>query len=182
MVRLDEGERVGDMLRWGLVPTWAEGQPTKYSTINARVETVETAATYRNAWKREQRCVVPVLGYYEWKRVADRKQPYFIHMAGGEPFGLCGLWEASRAPDAELLESFTIVTVPANPMVAEIHEKARMPAIVTPRECAAWLEGSKDAARAMLTPFPAERMDAYPVSTRVNSPKNDDADLLERVA
>ncbi|TQE99693.1 MAG: SOS response-associated peptidase [Spiribacter salinus] len=180
VVRLHEGECVGDMLRWGLVPTWAEGQPTKYSTINARVETVETAATYRNAWKREQRCVIPVLGYYEWKRVADRKQPYLIRMAGGEPFGLCGLWEASRTPDGELLESFTIVTVPANLMVAEIHEKARMPAIVTPRECAAWLEGSKDDARAMLTPFPAERMDAYPVSTRMNSPKNDDAALLER--
>jgi putative SOS response-associated peptidase YedK len=94
-------------------------------------------------------------------------------MADGEPFGFCGLWEASRAPDGEVLESFTIITVPANPMVAEIHDKARMPAIITPQQSAAWL-GELDNARAMLTPFPAERMDAYPVSTRVNSPKNND--------
>ncbi|MFD1381708.1 SOS response-associated peptidase [Fodinicurvata halophila] len=181
-IRPADGEREGVMLRWGLVPAWADGQPTKYSTINARAESIDTAATYRGPWKRGQRHVIPAIGYYEWQAVAGRKQPYFICRVGGEPFGFCGLWEASTAPDGAVVESCTIITVPANPMVAQIHAKARMPAIVTPEDCGIWLKGSPEEARAALVPFPAERMDAYLVSTRVNSPRNDGPDLLERVA
>ncbi len=182
VIRLDEARREGVMLRWGLVPAWAEGQPTKYSTINARAETIATAATYRGPWKHGQRCIIPALGFYEWRQLAGRKQPYFIHLTGREPFGFCGLWETSTAPDGSVLESCTIITVPANPMVAQIHAKGRMPAIVTPEHCGAWLEGSSSDARSVLAPFPAERMDAYPVSTRVNAPRNDEPELLEPIA
>ena len=182
VIRLANGRREGVMLRWGLVPAWAKGQPTKYSTINARAETIETAATYRSPWKRGQRCIIPAMGYYEWQEVAEGKQPFFIRLAGGEPFGFCGLWETSVGPDGGALESCTIITVPANPMVAQIHAKARMPAMVTPESCGVWLEGSSSDARDALGPFPVELMDAYPVSTRVNSPRNDNPELLERVA
>ncbi|WP_290652094.1 SOS response-associated peptidase [Aquisalimonas sp.] len=182
VIRPEGGQRDGVMLRWGLVPAWAEGQPTKYSTINARAETIATAATYRAPWKRAQRCIIPAVGYYEWQATPHGKQPHFIHLAGGEPFAFCGLWEASRAPDGAILESCTIITVPANPMVAEIHAKGRMPAMVTPETCGAWLEGTPADAQAVLAPFPAELMDAYPVSSRVNSPRNDGPSLLERVA
>ena len=182
VIRLANGQREGVMLRWGLVPAWAKGQPTKYSTINARAETVETAATYRSPWKRAQRCIIPAIGYYEWQEVAGGKQPYLIRLAGGEPFGFCGLWETSVGPDGGTVESCTIITVSANPMVAQIHAKARMPAMVTPEYCGVWLEGSSSDAREVLGPFPVELMDAYPVSTRVNSPRNDSPELLERVA
>ncbi len=182
VVRRADGQRVGDSLRWGLVPEWAHGQPTQYSTINARVETITTAATYRGPWRKGQRCIIPAVGYYEWQPAAGGKQPYLLRRAGGEAFGLCGLWEASTAADGTVLESFTVVTVPANPMVAEIHTKGRMPAMLTPEDCGAWLEGATDEARAVLAPFPAELMDAYPVSKRVNSPANDGPELIERIA
>ena len=182
MIRFADGQRDEVMLRWRLVPAWAKAQPTKYSTINVRAETIEAAATYRGPWKRGQRCIIPAVGYYEWQEVDGGKQPYFIRRAGGEPFGFCGLWEVSTGPDGDTLESCTIITVHANPLVAQIHVKARMPAMVTPEQCDAWLEGTMDDSRVALAPFPAELMDAYPVSTRVNSPRNDGPELLEGVA
>ncbi len=182
VIRLTEAQREGVMLRWGLVPAWAKGQPTQYSTINARAETIQTAATYRGPWKHGQRCIIPAVGFYEWRQLAGRRQPYFIQLAGRASFGFCGLWESSTALDGSVLESCTIITVPANPMVAQIHAKGRMPAMVTPEQCGAWLEGSSSDAWSVLAPFPAELMDAYPVSTRVNTPRNDDPELLEPIA
>jgi len=173
--------RAGVFMRWGLIPFWAKGEPPKYSTINARAETLATAASYRGPWSRAQRCIFPVLGFYEWKAVAGRKEPYYIRMAGGEPFGLAGLWDRSVRPDGNAVESCTIITVPANPLVASIHAQGRMPALVTAQTASAWLEGPPDDARALLGPYPAELMDAYAVSTRVNSPRNDGPELIEPV-
>jgi putative SOS response-associated peptidase YedK len=171
--------RAGAIMRWGLIPFWAKGEPQKYSTINARAETVEKAASYRGPWARDQRCLFPVLGFYEWKDTPTGKQPYFIRLAGGEPFGLAGLWDRSTRADGTAVESCTIMTVDANPLVAAIHARRRMPVILTPGTAAAWLEGSKDDARALLAPYPAELMDAYAVSRRVNSPRNDEPNLIE---
>lgn len=182
IVRQSENGREGVMVRWGLVPEWAKGEPTRYSTINARVETIETAATYRGPWRRGQRCVIPALGFYEWRMVAGGKQPYFIRLAGGEPFALAGLWESSGKADGTALESCTIITVPANPMVAQIHDKGRMPAMLDMDACERWLTGTPADAREALATYPADGMDAWPVSTRVNSPRNDGPELLERVA
>ena len=81
VVRERDGERTCELLRWGLVPFWAKGIPTKLSTINARVETVATAATYRGPWKRGQRCILPAIGFYEWQVLDDgKKQPYYISL------------------------------------------------------------------------------------------------------
>jgi putative SOS response-associated peptidase YedK len=171
--------RIGSLMRWGLIPFWAKGEAPRYSTINARVETLDKAPSYRGPWRRAQRCVFPVLGFYEWKPEADGKQPYFIRMAGGEPFGLAGLWDRSEKADGTAIESCTIITVPANSLVAEIHATARMPAIVTPATAAAWLEGDQAQARAVLAPYEAGEMDAYRVSRRVNSPRHDGPELLE---
>lgn len=183
VVRMGDGVREGVMLRWGLIPAWAHGEPTRYSTINARVESLSKAASYRRPWARGQRCLIPALGFYEWRETAGgRKQPYFIRLAGGEPFGLCGLWEASRSADGALVETCTIITVPANPLVAAIHARGRMPAMLLPGDGDTWLEGVLDDAGSLLRAFPEDEMDAYPVSPRVNSPRNDTPELIAPLA
>ena len=172
-----------ELLRWGLIPFFARGEPTKYSTINARIETLETAASYRGPWKRGQRCLLLATGFYEWHVNDDgSKQPFYIHVADQESFGLAGLWDRSVAADGMAVESCTLITMPANPMMAEIHNaKHRMPAILAADEVEAWLSGSVEDAKAALKQYPEELMVAWPVSTRVNSPKNNGPELIATV-
>ena len=100
----------------GLIPFFAKGVPGSYSTINARVETIETAASFRGPWKRGQRCLVLASGFYEWHVLADgkSKQPYFIKPADQESFGFAGLWDSSKAQDGTVVYSFSIITLPAS--------------------------------------------------------------------
>jgi putative SOS response-associated peptidase YedK len=181
VVRQVDGVREGVMMRWGLVPFFAKGVPAKYATINARIETIESAASYRGPWQRMQRCVLPATGFYEWHLREDgSKQPFFIHAADQPLFGFAGLWDGSIPEDGALLESCTIITMPANPLMAQIHNapgKQRMPAILPWADVEAWLSGSPDAARAILQPYPAELLVAWPVAARVNSPRNNGPEL-----
>ena len=181
VVRERDGERTCELIRWGLVPFWAKGIPTKLSTINARVETVATAATYRGPWKRGQRCILPALGFYEWHVLEDgKKQPYYISLEDQPLFGLAGLWDRSEAADGAAIESCTIITMPANPMMAEIHNtKARMPAILRWEDHDAWLTGDSLTASDCLQSYPQKLMRAHRVSTVVNSPRNNEARLIE---
>lgn len=179
VVRGVDGAREGVLLRWGLIPGWAHGQPGGYSTINARVETVAKAATYRGAWRHGRRCVIPAIAFYEWQQRNGGKQPWCFARADAEPFGLAGLWERSARDDGEVIESCTIITLPANPLVASVHAKQRMPAMLDPADCETWLHAGIDDASALLAPYPDDRMRAWPVSRRVNSPRNDDASLLD---
>ncbi len=181
IVRVDDGTLKGALLRWGLVPSFAKGKPGKYATFNARVETVATSASYRGPWRNAQRCIVPALGFYEWHVNRDgAKQPFFIHLDDQDVFGFAGLWERSRAESNTLVESCTIITMPANALMTEINNtKARMPAILARDMREAWLSGSTEAAAAALVTYPDEHMVAYAVSTRVNSPRNNDEKLLD---
>ncbi len=180
VVRERDSERTCELIRWGLVPFWAKGVPPKLSTINARIETIATAPSYRGPWKRGQRCILPALGFYEWQVQKAGKQPWFIHVADQPVFGLAGLWDASPAADGSVLESCTIITMPANPLVAEIHNsKARMPAILARKDHAAWLAGDPASALACLKPYPEQQMRAHTVSKAVNSPRNNERRLIE---
>jgi putative SOS response-associated peptidase YedK len=177
----------GVMLRWGLVPFFAKGVAPKYSTINARVETVEIAASYRGPWKRGQRCIQVAGGFYEWHLGSDgRKQPFFIHLADREVFGFAALWDRSIAADGSAIESCAHITMTANALMRDVHNSGnnphRMPAILRQEDHEAWLGGTAEEARAALAQYPADLMVAYPVSTRVNSPKNNDASLVTPVA
>lgn len=166
-------------LRWGLVPFWAKGVPPRYSTINARMEGMAKAPSYRGPWKHGQRCILPAGGFYEWQVVGSRKQPWFIHLLDQEVFGLAGLWDRSESPEGGLVESCTIITLPANPLLARIHNgRERMPAILRREDHQAWLAGSPDDALACLAPYPQAQMAAHTVSTVVNSPRNDGPDLI----
>jgi putative SOS response-associated peptidase YedK len=182
VVRLRKGERQGVRLRWGLIPYFAQGVPPKYSTINARIETVQTAPSYRGPWSRAQRCLVVAQGFYEWQTQADGKSrvPYYIHLNDQEIFAFAGLWDASRTAQGTWVESCVHLTMPANPLLSEIHNtQHRMPAILAREDREAWLAGSAEDAWAALKPYPAEHMVAWPVSARVNKPANDDAQLIE---
>ncbi len=169
-------------MRWGLIPFFAKGKDGGYSTINARAETVTTSPAFRTAWKRGQRCLVPAEGFYEWHVNADgRKQPYYIHPADQAVFAFAGLWDRSAPPEGGPIESFTVITVSANPLMAEIHNsKARMPVILQPDDWDRWLRGSPEEARTLLAQYPQDLMHAYPVSARVGNTRNDDERLIEK--
>lgn len=175
-----KGERVIDAAEWGLVPHWAKATP-KVRPINARAETVPTSGMFREALER-RRCMVPADGFYEWKaRGKGPKQPYFFHMKDDGLFAFGGLYERWRGPadGEEPLETFTIITTPPNPVVSPVHD--RMPLIVHRQDYARWLDpnaGAKNVAD-LLRPYPPDEMEAFPVSPRVNAPKNDGPDCIE---
>jgi putative SOS response-associated peptidase YedK len=180
VVRLTDGQREGVMMRWGLVPFFAKGVPPKYSTINATIEKLADGPTWRGPWKRGQRCILPAAGFYEWHVNDDgSKTPFYVTMADQPVFGFAGLWDRSVTAEGAALESCTIITMPPNALMAEIHNaKQRMPAILQSQDIEAWLSGSLDDAKGALKPYPDDLMHAQKVSTRVNSPKNNDENLL----
>jgi putative SOS response-associated peptidase YedK len=179
-------ERTLDALRWGLVPYWAKDLKIGSKMINARAETVVTMPAFRDAF-RERRCIIPASGFYEWQKTDTGKQPYAI-VSEGEPFfAFVGLWENWRvraaADSAEWIRTCAIITGEPNELVAPIHN--RMPVILPSETWAAWLgeePASADELQALLRPYPAERMRAYPVSAKVNSVKNDEPSLLDAVS
>ncbi len=181
-IEAGEAAREAVLFRWGLVPYWAQGVPPKYSTFNARLERLDSAPAFRGPWERGQRCILPANGFYEWQKRGSARQPFFIRLADRERFGFAGLWDRSTASDGTVLGSCTLITLPGNRLLSEIHNTDhRMPAILREEDHEAWLSGDPDAARATLQPYPDEQMVAYPVSARVSSAKNDDARLIEPV-
>jgi putative SOS response-associated peptidase YedK len=168
-------QRSLDRLRWGLVPYWAKDEKIGFKTINARAETVDTAHSFRSAFKK-RRCLIPADGFYEWKKVIGGKIPYSIEMKDGSPFVFAGLWEGWQNPETqEWLRTCTIITGRPNELVAQIH--TRMPVMLPQETHDPWLTG--EAGKEILLPFPAEAMKMRAVSRRVNKPENDDPGILE---
>ncbi len=162
-----------EFFQWGLIPGWAKDPAIGNRMINARAETLAEKPAFKHAYKR-RRCLVLADGFYEWQKVNGGKTPMYIRLAGGEPFGLAGLWEAWHGPDESLVLSCTIITTSPNSLLANIHN--RMPVILPPFAYELWLdpaEHSPAQLNDLLKPYPAETMTAYPVSTLVNNPKND---------
>lgn len=178
------GLRTLDALSWGLVPHFVKDRSGAYKLINARAETVDVLPSYRDAFLR-RRCLVLADGFYEWRKLGKKKQPYAIARVDRAPFAMAGLWENFRDPaTGDWFRTCTVVTTNANALVAELHD--RMPAILPPEAYAAWL-GETPCAPAelkrLLTPFAAEQMQAWPVSPALNRPgTRDDAGLLEPVS
>jgi putative SOS response-associated peptidase YedK len=173
-IRARGADREGALLRWGLMPLLAGGRPGRYNTFNARSETLGSSVLFRGPWTRGQRCIIPALGFYEWHVNADgTKQPFYIHLEDQAIFGFAGLWEG---------ESCTIITMPANTLMAGVHNsKARMPAILARDMREPWLFGSLGAAGEALVAYPDDRMIAYAVNPRVNSSRNNQESLLDPV-
>lgn len=187
IIRVTDVQRQGLQMRWGLIPFFAKGEAGKYSTINARIETVETAASYRGPWKRGQRCLQVATGFYEWHLdTTGRKAPFYIHLNDQPVFAFAGLWDKSIKADGTEVESCVHITMPANALMMDIHNTGnnphRMPAILRKQDHDAWLTGSADEARGVLKQYDAELMVAYEVSAAVNTPKNNRPELLEPIA
>jgi putative SOS response-associated peptidase YedK len=175
-----QGDRALAMLHWGLVPSWAKERSIGARMINARGETLREKPSFRNAYKR-RRCLVLADGYYEWQRSGSVKQPFFISLASGEPFGMAGLWESWRDPaTGGPLESCCIVTTAPSASVAHVHD--RMPVIIPAGAYAEWMDAANaDVERLdrLLVPWAADGLVARPVSRRVNDARNQGADLVE---
>jgi putative SOS response-associated peptidase YedK len=169
-----------EMLRWGLIPSWAKDPAIGNKMINARAETVAEKPSFRSAFKN-RRCLIIADGFYEWQKTNNGKQPYHIKMEDGSPFAFAGLWETWK--DDEEIRSCTIITTGANNLMEEIHH--RMPVILHPEDYALWLDpdfDEKEPLTTLLKPFPADAMEAYPVSRRVNKPSNNEPSVLEPAA
>ncbi len=163
------------MLRWGLVPYWAEDPKGGYKMINARSETVDRLPAFREAYRR-RRCLIPADGFYEWQKFGDAKQPMLIRRQDRQPFAFAGLWERWR-PKAggDPIESCAILTTIASRALASIHQ--RMPVILAPDAYDQWLDQSADP-RPLLRPAPEDWLTAQPVSPRINSPRFDDPECI----
>ncbi len=175
---LDESPRHADLLRWGLVPSWAKELSIGSRMINARCETVAEKPAFRSAFKK-RRCLVLADGYIEWKKVGSKKQPYHIHMSDDRPFAFAGLWERWSKGESPV-ETCTVITTDANELTRDVHD--RMPVILDESHYDLWLDPEfqdRDTLCEMLSSYPSNEMAMDAVSMRVNKVQNDDPECLE---
>jgi len=178
IVRDTDTDREMVMAKWGLIPHWSKEAKTKYSTINARIESVAEKPAYRTPFK-QRRCLIPADGFYEWKVVDGRKVPHHIRMRDGDVFALAGLWDRWEG-EGESLDSCSIIVMPANEVMKPLHD--RMPAIIAPAHYDLWLDSrvtDKDKIMTYLNSAPSSQLMTYPISPWVNSPKHDDERCIE---
>jgi putative SOS response-associated peptidase YedK len=171
----NDGSNRADFFVWGLIPSWAKDPEIGNRLINARGETLAEKSSFRGSYKYK-RCLILADGFYEWKAQPGTKVkvPYFIHMKNRQPFAFAGLWDEWHSSDGSQVRSCTIVTIEPNELMASIHD--RMPVILPSDAYAQWIDPAvraPDSLQALIKPYPAGEMAAYPVSTLVNSPQND---------
>jgi len=167
--------------RWGFVPPWAKDLKDGYKMINARAETVAEKPSFRQTFS-SHRCLVVADGFYEWKSSGGKKKPYYIHRRDGQPFGMAGLYNHWTSPEGEQVCTGAIITTEANGIVRPIHD--RMPVITSPDTVALWLDPTvheRGKLLSLLKPYGDDEIELYEVSMRVNSPKNDSKELIERL-
>lgn len=183
VVVVEEDVRLLKLMRWGLVPFWAKDASIGYKMINARAETITERASFKNALKNK-RCLVLASGFYEWvkNKKKNTKTPLYFRLKSKEPFAFAGLWDEWKQPDGDKLFSFTIITTGPNELMRPIHN--RMPVILRQMDENMWLDPELvefDKLIPLLRPYPTDLMEAYEVSTIVNSPKNDVPECIKPV-
>ena len=180
-VIVENGGRFLDTMRWGLVPGWAKDLKVGNKMINAQAERVAISPAFKTSLAR-RRCLIPADGFYEWLS-GTKKQPIYFRRRDHGLFAFAGLWDTWRSPEGEEIRSCTVITTEPNELVAPVHN--RMPVILDGATADAWLDtGGTPAATAqtLLGPYDASLMESLPVSTRVGSPREQGADLIERIA
>jgi len=162
--------------RWGLIPFWAKDPVIGNKLINARAETIIDKPSFRQSL-RNRRCLVLSDGFFEWDK-SGNKNPYRIILENGDPFSMAGIWDKWKNPEGEMIHSFSIITTMANPLIGKIHD--RMPVILKKEDESKWLAPNQEKdLMDLLRPYSSDRMKMYPVSRKVNSPKNDIPEIIE---
>ncbi len=167
------------LMKWGLVPVWAKDPRIGYKMINARSEGIEKKPSFRGPIKNK-RCLIPASGFFEWARVGKEKTPYYFQLKTKEVFAFAGLYDIWTDAEGRETKTYTIITTSANGVVGKIHD--RMPVILHAKDEAVWVDNSKYEEEKLLDflePYPDHEMISYRVSQRVNSPANNDSELLK---
>jgi putative SOS response-associated peptidase YedK len=185
LVSTKEGRRI-KLLRWGLVPYWADDPSIGHRLINARSETAAEKPAFREAFKR-RRCVIPANGFYEWEDIPAEpsldlglepgpkgktiKQPYFFHRADGQLMGMAGVWERWKQPDGQVMETCAVLTTEPNKTLARFHD--RMPCILDPEDFNIWLsaEETPQSLMPLLEPLPDELITYVEADRKINNPR-----------
>lgn len=168
------------LARWGLIPSWAKDSAIGYRTINARAEGIAQKPVFRGPF-RHTRCLVPTTGFFEWKHIGKEKIPYFISLKDEKLFAFAGLYDQWHDAEGKALTTFTIITTEPNTLMESIHD--RMPVVFTKKDEDTWLnpdETDTDKLLKLLDPYPAEKMEAYPISPLVNNLDNDTPEILRQ--
>lgn len=164
------------VMRWGLLPTWVKTAHTEFSTFNARLSTLAEKPTFRHAWQSQQRCIVPALGYYEWRQENGAKQAYFVCRKDGKPILFGGLYENPRT---DLPGSFTIITRPAEGPLEPLHHA--MPLMFDREQVNVWFADELPKVEQLAGYTYADDYKYYPVSSRVNRVANQGAELVDEI-
>ncbi len=176
-----KSNRMG-FLKWGLIPPWAKDISISNKLINARAETLSEKPSFRNAFKKK-RCLIIADSFYEWKRHSDKsKTPMRIKLKTGDLYAMAGIWESWKSPEGKSIYSCAVITTGPNELMKPIHD--RMPVILKRDDEKIWVNPSisdPSYLNQFLTPLDADLMEAYEVSSLVNSPKNNSIDLIQKI-
>jgi putative SOS response-associated peptidase YedK len=180
VVRMHERESEGVMMQWGLVPSSAKGDVARRGCARVRGDALLSSEDSRTAWLYGQRGIVPLAGFYVWQLTqAGYRQPYYVRLVNRPVFGVAVLWERSVTDDDDVVESCALVTVPANPLLAEIdNTTGQMPAILRREDYDIWLRSSVAEAGGLLETYPQTRMVSHPVAPHVNRLQFDEPWLI----
>lgn len=177
----NKGARKGAYLKWGLVPYWAADPKIGYKMINARSEGIDEKPSFKQPFK-QRRCLILSDGFYEWKKIGKEKHPYRFVMKDHKPFALAGLYDVWKKEGQPALTTCTIITTTPNRVTEDVHD--RMPVILKKEDYDKWLDpNNQDTSllKSLLTPYAAEEMMKYEISSLVNSPRNEDPNILQAI-
>jgi putative SOS response-associated peptidase YedK len=179
-IRWHDGLSEGVMMRWGLIPSWSEGEPTGVPPAIVEIDEILNSPLCRAPWLNSQRCILPIAGFYAWQLTqAKYRQPFFVHLLDRSVFGLAAVWDRSVAEGDDVIESCSVISVPANELMLDVaNTERRMPAILRRKDYQAWLRGTPVEAKGALHPYSTGGMQAYAVSPRINSTEPDDSGLI----
>ncbi len=181
VIAIEDGKRKLIKSRWGFLPSWSKDPADGYKMINARAEPVSEKPSFKHAFQT-QRCLVLVDGFFEWRKEGKEKKPYLIRMTSGKPYALAGLYNIWKSPKGEEICTNTIITTKSNDLIMEIHD--RMPVILPPDKYAMWLDRSNtdiSSLLQLLKPYPADELEMFPVTPKVNSPKFTSSESIVRI-
>jgi putative SOS response-associated peptidase YedK len=177
-IRMHDEKSEGVMMRWGLIPSWAEGKVAQTAEV-ADVKDLDRSESFRNPWLASQRCILPMAGFYVWHVTeAGHRQPYFVYLRERAVFGVAALWDRSVRDKDDVIEGCSIVRVEANELLDHyLQGRCHMPAILRRRDYGTWLHGTPVQAKAVLHSYRADWMQRHAVSPRINSLQPEDPQL-----